>query len=96
MTDTQTEAEQIRLARFAELKSLSQFKMMDKVEITGGFYEWQKGIIFAERDFVRDPSQDVNSTYQEWVCISYEVVIQDEEEKTIDRREVESRYLKDI
>jgi len=96
MVDKLTEAEEIRLARYSELKTLEQFKMMDKVEITGGFYEWQKGIIFAERDFVRDPSEDTNSTYQEWVCISYEVVIQDNEEKTIDRREVESRYIKFI
>jgi len=39
MVDKLTEAEEIRLARYSELKTLEQFKMMDKVEITGGFYE---------------------------------------------------------
>lgn len=85
-----------RQERYNELKSLPQFKMMDKVEITWWFYEWQKGLVYSELNFMRDPSQPVEELYHDWIVISYEIVIQDDKEETIAKREVETRHLKKI
>jgi len=86
-------AEEIRLERYEPLKKFPQFKMLDKVKIVSWFYEGQKGVIFAESEFVRDPSQDTNDLYPEWICTVYKVAIQDEEDKTIDMRDVEVRDI---
>lgn len=88
-----TEAKQIALDRYEKLKELNQFKMLDKVSIVSGFYEWQKWVIFAEQDFVRDPNQNTNDLYPEGICTVYKVAIQDEDDKTIDIREVEARHI---
>ena len=88
-----TEAQTIVQERYEKLQSLNQFKMLDKVSIVSGFYEWQTGVIFAESEFVRNPNQDINELYPEGICTVYKVAIQDKEEKTIDIREVEARHI---
>ena len=88
-----TDAQKIALDRYEQLQSLSQFKMLDKVEIIDWFYKGQKGVIFAEVNLVRDPKQDTNEIYPEWICTAYIVALQDEEDKVIDRREVEARHI---
>lgn len=87
------EAQTIVQDRYDAIRNLPQFKMLDKVSIISWFYEWQTGVIFAEQDFVRNPNQDINELYPEGICISYKVAIQDEEDKTIDIRVVETRHI---
>lgn len=86
-------AQEIVSERYENLKQLPQFKMLDKVKLISWFYEWQSGVIFAEQDFVRNPKQDINDIYSEGICTSYKVAIQDNDEKTIDIREVETRHI---
>lgn len=88
-----TEAQKIVQERYEKLQALNQFKMLDKVSIVSGFYKGQKWVIFAESEFVRNPNQDTNELYPEWICTIYKVAIQDEEDKTIDIREVEARHI---
>ena len=96
MTDTkQTEAEEIRKQRTEYLRSLPQFRLLDRVEIKEWFYKGYKWQVFNEWEANPLWLTDFD-VYQDLVIISYKVLIYDTDDKLIDTRIVETKYMEAI
>lgn len=67
------------------------FSFMQEIIVTEWFYKGYKGKVYKEIDFMPHPDQENHK--DEWVVISYEVIINDNDDAVIDRRIVESKYM---